>query len=995
MNRTHFRRRTALPLALILLALACMAPFSLGVFATDAGDESDYVAPAYLVDFSSSDAVGQCRDAYHLSPTPQNGVMRLRFEDNENGKCDDPYLSLALPTGVDSTVFHYIAMLVRTNKHDLRGELRFRTTTTGNDYPCQPFRYEVTDDWQLILVDLTDRATMIYASAGMVATGSFTNIRLDMFNNDCPSDTLYEIRAYGLYDNAEDAATFIRFADFAETETETEPEPTPDYGKIWRGEAYASPALRLRMRWTTYGFTGTAPIDSFGNSGYGGVVSNVNFTPSYLLDDREFELLAKVYDYANGLGMTTWIYDEYQWPSGKAFGQVLEGHDEYEATGVEHHSLTGNGGTARYVCTGQDIRILCANLTDDSGTRALDAGGTAVTADASGAWTLDVYVLRKTYSGTEDRSDFSTLRHVDLLNPEAVARFITLTHERYRDKMGEVFRNVDAFFTDEPNLGNRGMYGYVVWTSGLEEKFRTEYGYEINLPSLFSGDTDADRLCRMHYYRLVAKLFRESYTEQISAWCRANGVESSGHLLFEENMNDHVETYGGDFLQVVGGMTIPGVDLLWVDPAHLMSENYIGSTVGIRYVVSAAKNKGVQRVMVEFNPNAANALSAEHPLFDCVGGVSLTRLLGTTDYNVINPQNDLTVSESETLNQYVGRLNTLLEDMDEAGQVAVFYPIATVQALHDADTAHGSESGNERAASDRLDSKFQSLCRTLLESDYLYSVLDDESICGATVASDGCLCVGTGAYRTVIVPFAQYISVDALRRLVAFRQAGGTVIFVGAKPTHGLAAGQDGEIAALMEQLADCTSFGGVGSQLTAALEEVISRPVTLSSSKSVISGDFVGAGCGITYLANTATGAASATLRYADGYTGEVTVYRPLTGGAEVVTVGDGLALTVPGYEAVLVLRQNVEDHRASHKGQDPDTETGTATGTVPETDTSLPSDVTDVTAAPDTATTAPAGKTGCASAIGTGVPALLLLLGGCAVAAGCRRRRKNSTFL
>lgn len=171
------------------------------------------------------------------------------------------------------------------------------------------------------------------------------------------------------------------------------------------------------MRWTTYGFTGTAPIDSFVNSGYGGVVSNVNFTPGYLLDDREFELLAKVYDYANGLGMTTWIYDEYQWPSGKAFGQVLEGHDEYEATGVEHHSLTGNGGTARYVCTGQDIRILCANLTDDSGTRALDAGGTAVTADASGAWTLDVYVLRKTYSGTEDRSDFSTLRHVDLLNP--------------------------------------------------------------------------------------------------------------------------------------------------------------------------------------------------------------------------------------------------------------------------------------------------------------------------------------------------------------------------------------------------------------------------------------------------------------------------------------------------------------------------------------------------------------------------------------------------
>ena len=351
MNRDLSRRRTAFSLALAMLALACMVPFAIGVFAAEG--EADYVAPGYVVDFASPDAVGQCYDAYHLTAVPQDGAMRLLFDDNGGGKCDDPYLSLALPAGVDCTVFHYMAMLVRTDKHDLRGELRFRTATTGNDYPCQPFRYQATDDWQLVVVDLTDRATMIYASAGMAATGVLTNIRLDMFNNDCPSDTLYEIRAYGLYDNAADAATFVHFPDAAGAETETESGPTLDYSAIWRGEAYASPALRLRMRWLTYGFTNTAPIDSFLSAGYGGVVSNVNFTPTYLRDDREFELLAKVYDYANGLGMTTWIYDEYQWPSGKAFGQVLEGHGEYEATGVEHHRLTGNGGTAGYVCAGQ------------------------------------------------------------------------------------------------------------------------------------------------------------------------------------------------------------------------------------------------------------------------------------------------------------------------------------------------------------------------------------------------------------------------------------------------------------------------------------------------------------------------------------------------------------------------------------------------------------------------------------------------------------------
>ena len=194
MNRDLSRRRTAFSLALAMLALACMVPFAIGVYAAEG--EADYVAPGYVVDFASHDAVGQCYDAYHLTAVPQDGAMRLLFDDNGGGKCDDPYLSLALPAGVDCTVFHYMAMLVRTDKHDLRGELRFRTATTGNDYPCQPFRYQATDDWQLVVVDLTDRATMIYASAGMAATGVLTNIRLDMFNNDCPSDTLYEIRAY-------------------------------------------------------------------------------------------------------------------------------------------------------------------------------------------------------------------------------------------------------------------------------------------------------------------------------------------------------------------------------------------------------------------------------------------------------------------------------------------------------------------------------------------------------------------------------------------------------------------------------------------------------------------------------------------------------------------------------------------------------------------------------------------------------------------------------
>ena len=176
-------------------------------------------------------------------------------------------------------------------------------------------------------------------------------------------------------------------------------------------------------------------------------------------------------------------------------------------------------------------------------------------------------------------------------------------------------------------------------------------------------------------------------------------------------------------------------------------------------------------------------------------------------------------------------------------------------------------------------------------------------------------------------------------------------------------------------------------------LADSVRRPVMLDRADSVISGDFAGAGCGITYLANTATDAAQVTLRYADGYAGEVTVYYPLSGRAEVTAAGDGLALSVPAYEAVLILRQGVDDHRASHKAQEPDAGTGVATDT--ETDTARPSAATDETAVSETHTLAPTGGTGCSSAIGACVPALLLSVGVCAGVAGRCRRRENSTFL
>jgi len=912
----------AVAMILLLCMVICSASAILSVIAEDSA--GSYVAPDYLVDLVDPDNVGSCFIGGHnVSAEVVEGSAKLIFQDNAGGNCDDPYITLRLPSSeIDCEQYPYLAMLVKTNKSNIRGELRFRTTETGNEFPCQAIRYAASEDWQLVVCNLTNLSTVYYAPNNVPYTGTYTELRLDMFDNNLgkiPADTQYYVKAVAFYKTAEDAATFINFqSDYVAKEEETF---DVNYADFWLGEEFEDPDNSKRMNWLSYGFTGSiAPVDQYLKEGYGGIVSNVNFNQKYLKDPNEFAILKTVYDYAASKGMTLWIYDEYQWPSGKAYGLVLDAQKgrEWESTGIEHIVLTGVGGTASYTLgdthgTDLEIGIMQAVLTDRNGSVNLNVNDNGtVSSSALGDWTLDVYVLRYTYDGEEDRTNFDTLRDVDLLNPDAVKYFIDITYQQYYDRLGDSFKNITAFFTDEPQLGNRDMLGYVVWTKGFAERFYETYGYYINLPSLFAGSTDYDRMVRMNYYQLVATMFKESYVDQITEWCEAHGVASSGHFLFEEDMNDHIETYGGNFMQIVGGMTIPGADALWVDPHNLLRQNNIGDFMGLRYVASAAKNAGKNDVMIEYNPNAAGVLDhTDDILGTSIGGLSITRLLGTNIYNVINPTRDYSTIEINKLNTYIGRLNTILDETVESGELAVFYPIATIQAYHDADRDHSSSSGKDTTTVE-MNSNYETLCLTLLQNQYLFTVLDDESIRAAKINDEGRLVVGSGCYSTVILPYTEYISVEALEKLAEFEDAGGTVFFYNAVPTHALTPDLEDEIAKIMAEFENEAIYSV--NALMKKVRKCISTNLTVRASgdnaSALLMGDFESEDRDVTFLVNSSESKLAVKWNYTDGYEGVATIYYPGSGNIVTVDMSEGVAsITIPAYEGVLIVREDEND--------------------------------------------------------------------------------------
>ncbi len=693
---------------------------------------------------------------------------------------------------------------------------------------------------------------------------------------------------------------------------------------------FQNPPDRFKMRWLSLGFSENwrGVVDGLWERGYRGIISNVSFNSRYLRDEAEFDRLKEVYAYAKERGMALWIYDEYQWPSGKAFGQVLEGHPEFRAKGIEHHRLTGDGGTAEYRLVENDIAVRQAFLTDAEGERALEVGTGNLSVAASGRWTLDVYVLRYTYDDVEDPADFRTLEDVDLLNPAAVERFIDLTYQKYRDEFGRDFGEIEAFFTDEPQLGNRGMTSYAVWTERLEEAFEEKYGHPLDWRPVFSGFTVEEKRERIRYYSLVGELFRKSYTGPITRWCEDNGTASSGHFLFEENMNDHIETYGGDFLQLVGGMTIPGLDLLWVDPVHLLSDTNIGSYMAARYVVSAAKNAGKRDVMVEWNPAPVptNEEFQADVIGTSLGGAALTRLWGVTVYNVIDHLHSYTVEENNRLNDTIARMSSILEGADESSDTALFYPIATMQGYHNADADHSSSTSRGTEATDR-NAKYAKLCLNLLERGLLYTVLDDHSIAGASVTEDGCLLVGNGVYRTVILAWAETVSKAALNTLSQFADRGGRVIFIGDIPSfsadpYAEETGADERVAALAQKLAEGHFFARAG---TTALDEITAHAFRRmnvevpagSSPDGLFSGDFHTEERDITFLVNSRSEPKNVTLTFVDGYTGPSLICFPASGESEERT--GVVSVTLPPYEGAFVLREadNRTEYSVVYTGQ------------------------------------------------------------------------------
>lgn len=224
------------------------------------------------------------------------------------------------------------------------------------------------------------------------------------------------------------------------------------------------------------------------------------------------------------LGMQVILYDEGMYPSGSASGQVVAADPAFASRGID------------LVQEPEPEDVILARTPE----------GTLVSRFARGT-------IRGIHFG-EDDGEPGAPPSADLLNPDAVERFIHLTHDAYYSHLKEWFgTTVIAFFTDEPSIMGRNPRTPFAWTQDFEKEFTAAGGVLADLTALFRGEENAST--RLYRQMLLDKE-GEVYYRRLSEWCAGHGIALVGH------------PHQSDDIEVERWFQIPGQDLAlrWIGP---------------------------------------------------------------------------------------------------------------------------------------------------------------------------------------------------------------------------------------------------------------------------------------------------------------------------------------------------------------------------------------------------------------------------------------------
>lgn len=254
------------------------------------------------------------------------------------------------------------------------------------------------------------------------------------------------------------------------------------------------------------------------------------------LSKEFFDAIKFIVKTADELKMKVILYDEAQYPSGSAHGEVVRINPQFAAKGihlVEKEGVASLDESEEIIVTLDDGAVIAYGFT----------GGN----------------IRGIHFG-EDDGESGAPAAADILNKDAVALFIKLTHDAYYENLSEYFGNtVIGFFTDEPSTVGRNAASYRSWNNSMKAKLLAAGVNLKDLEGLFRGTKSAGRadiikavknFATETYEKIEKEELRENFYGQLSAWCENHGISFMGHPAESDDIEEELYFH------------IPGQDLI-------------------------------------------------------------------------------------------------------------------------------------------------------------------------------------------------------------------------------------------------------------------------------------------------------------------------------------------------------------------------------------------------------------------------------------------------
>ena len=633
-------------------------------------------------------------------------------------------------------------------------------------------------------------------------------------------------------------------------------------------------------------------IKKLSDYGFGGVVTNDVWDNDYLLGDMTH--LNQFVQSAHDAGLRVWIYDEKGYPSGSAGDLTCQGHPEYEAVRLTQLKVKGNGTQTKKVALPDAfVQLEYACLQTSAGympARVTVQEDQLVVEGTEGSWVAYIYCVTKYNFHFEWNSSYP-----NILNREAIARFIEVTLDTYAGRIENFSETVEAIFDDEAQLlaGHHILPGdlsnpVIPYDYDIFDTFAQKFGYDPRplLPLIYEGTTDEAKRVRAQFYAHVGDLVSENYFGQIQEWCEANGTKLSGHLILEEQMFYHVPIYG-NYVQCSLNMGYPGFDILDPRPA-----NYIANmSSGGKYASSPAWLSGQERVFVEICPVVNAEEFATNHLDYALGTMTFVYFDGGNQVATYYTQANSEMTTGRAFNNYIGRMGSITVGAQNKNEIALYYGIDTVAGEYVAPENQNVYSAVNEAR--KNDIQVDSLVSHLRKAGLDYVVLDSTSMKKGTVNGSS-LEVGTFSFKTILVPYCKVMRIEDVRILEQLIENGANVIFVGSMPSIAFEEKDQAELDDFVAR------HGDLLKNIPVSAVKAITTKVALSveAKQTIYVSPYERDGIEFFFLANASADDASMTLHYegAVGYR----LYNPVNG--EITEISADEACHLASYRALFV---------------------------------------------------------------------------------------------